>query len=81
LRVWEERGWGYQLLHDGAELLVRGTLQHLERPDPVVALLHLFGGVAREGDVELAVTLLLRSFFFFFITLGLEMSDTKVYEP
>jgi hypothetical protein len=22
-----------------------------------------------------------RSFFFFFITLGLELSDTKVYEP
>ena len=30
---------------------------------------------------QLPPTLRTRIFFFFFITLGLELSDTKVYEP
>ena len=34
-----------------------------------------FRGVAKEGFPQPA------NFFFFFITLGLELSDTKVYEP
>ena len=37
------------------------------------------GGSAEK--VNFSVVVQLGFFFFFFITLGLEMSDTKVYEP